>query len=91
MADVKKFKIRILKGTKMDVSFNKDMLLNIQETYDGMSFQFGDGNYFYITDPNMTNETKIRISQSLNALMNANADILVNFNDLKTPVSLSVI
>jgi len=89
MSNAKTYSVRILKGTKMDVSFNKDMLLNVTETYDGVSFQFGDGNYFYITDQNITNETKIRLAQSLSVLMNANANILVNFNDPINMVSIT--
>lgn len=79
-------KITIKRG-KMVFTCNRDELVEVDQSPDGMMFSFKWGIVVHYTDQYMTLEIKERIKQAINLLTGGN--VLVDLNNYNKPVMVT--
>ncbi len=67
-------KIMIKKGTVITTLSRSD-LVSVSETHDGISFNFKDGQYLYITDAAMPSHYKSKIKLTVDKFKNVDIEI----------------
>jgi hypothetical protein len=80
------FSVIIKRGT-MEFKLDRTNLLKVEETYDGVVFNFKDGLMINVVDNNMPTTTKQLVK---NADSFANGNIVFDLNNYSKPASLSL-
>lgn len=78
--------VTIKKGL-VQIEMNRDGLVNIDHTPDGIVFNFKDC-YFYVTDTNMTIPVKNLITTAYDGFKNGN--VVIDLNNYIRPVSIKL-
>ncbi|MFW6242592.1 MAG: hypothetical protein ACOC2W_00370 [bacterium] len=73
-----------IKNNDLELKFNKKMLVDVDQTPDGIVFNFQGGSNYFVVATYMPIETKEKIKHSTNAFENAN--IIIDLNNYQNPV-----
>lgn len=84
----KQKKIKIRKGM-FELTLDRNRLISVDPTYDGIVFNFMEGLYLTCTDPVMPNAAKELIKNSSNSFPNAN--LIVDLLSYNQPVSAEIV
>ena len=75
----------VIKNRDLEIRLDKKVLVNADQTPDGMVFNFQGGSHYYLIAMNMPIETKERIKQATNLLFEG-ANLVIDVNNYKNPV-----
>ena len=76
----------IIKKGKVVVTADKDQLLEVVETHDGVAFNFRGGLQVYEVNPDMPLPTKKTIAQTVNKI--TSNKVIVDLLNMRQPVSI---
>jgi hypothetical protein len=83
----KKLLIKIRKG-RFELNLERDRLISVDPTYDGIVFNFQEGLYLTCTDPVMPNSSKELIKNSTNSF--PKATLIIDLANYVRPISAEV-
>lgn len=73
-----------IKNHDLELNVSKKMLVDAEQTPDGIVFNFNDGSNYFVIATYMPLETKEKIKQSVSMFEGAN--IIIDLNNYKNPV-----